>query len=152
MYTLYTLSLIVTWMFYPAQPVYDLETDEIVGHYTGLTWFHFFMYVPFTGINYWCYTQINKSNSMGIKPGFCLDLFGVNIAAMSVYCVSNQGLQLFWIVPIYGVYKIAVLIQTYCCSKGYSDLLPDEEPTKSKTQQKKEKNEGKQKVKYQKVK
>ncbi len=29
---LFLLSLVITWMFYPAQPIYDLETDQIIGY------------------------------------------------------------------------------------------------------------------------
>ena len=79
--SLYLLSLIITWKFYPAQPIHDLETDEIIGHYQGLTKWHFIWLIPFSLITNWGYKQINEANKLGIKPGFCLDLFGLNLFA-----------------------------------------------------------------------
>ena len=52
-YAIYFLSLIVTYLFYPAGPIYDLESDKVVGQRKGLTWFHFFMLIPFSLVNNW---------------------------------------------------------------------------------------------------
>ena len=75
----YIASLIVTAVYYPAQPIYDLEKDEIVGEYLGVTKTHVLMAVVFAGVSYWSFGQINRANSLGIRPGYTLDILGVNL-------------------------------------------------------------------------
>ena len=29
--SIYILSLLITWMYYPAGPIYDIESDKIIG-------------------------------------------------------------------------------------------------------------------------
>ena len=52
---LYCISLLVTYMWYPAGPIHDLETDKIIGEHYGVTKWHLFMFVPFNVINNWSY-------------------------------------------------------------------------------------------------
>ena len=67
------------------------------------------------------------------------------------YSFSNWGVYLFWIVPIYGIYKIATLLRGFLCppKNGQEEEAKDQ---KSNRQLKKEKAEqsGKpsQRVKY----
>ena len=49
----YVLSLIITWIFYPAGPIYDIETDKITGYRNGVTWFSIGMLIPFSLISSW---------------------------------------------------------------------------------------------------
>ena len=51
--SIYFASLIIIWYFYPAGPIYDLETDQIIGERKGLTWFRFGMLIPFSLISSW---------------------------------------------------------------------------------------------------
>ena len=102
----YLFSLVWTWMFHhPSHHVYDLETDEITYTYQGLNKWHFIAIIFFNLVNNWCYNQINKANEMGVKPGFGLDLFGVNLLAMFAYSFTNDGIKVYYIVPVYALYK-----------------------------------------------
>ena len=76
---IFAFSLLWTWKYYPPQPIYDLETDVVIGEYYGVTWHHFGWFAVFTMISRWGYMQINNSNSLGIMPGYALDLFGLNL-------------------------------------------------------------------------
>ena len=114
--TIYFVSLIVTWQFYPAAPIYDIETDELLGNTPGLTKFHIFMLIPFSLISYWGFNEINKKNELGVTPGYCLDIFGTNLFTQLVYSFSNKGLYIFWIIPIYAIWKIGGLIKGFCCA------------------------------------
>ena len=51
--SIYFASLIIIWYFYPAGPIYDLETDQIIGERKGLTWFRIGMLIPFSLISSW---------------------------------------------------------------------------------------------------
>ncbi len=51
--SIFLLSLIITWYFYPAGPIYDLETDKIIGERKGVTWFRIGMIIPFSLISSW---------------------------------------------------------------------------------------------------
>ena len=66
--SIYLISLFVTWKYYPAAPIFDLETDEIIGETHGLTWKHILMIVPFTMISSWAYNGINNMNALGVRP------------------------------------------------------------------------------------
>ena len=55
---------------------------------------------------------------MGIKSGIGLDLFGVNLLVMLAYSFTNKGLYIYWIVPIYAIYKIVKFLQPYCCNRS----------------------------------
>ena len=151
-YAIYIISLIVTWMFYPAGPIYDLETDEIIGERYGVTWWNFAMLAFFTMVNRWGYMMINSQNEQGITPGFCLDVFGFNILIMVAYCFTSSALKLFWLIPIYAVYKIWITVGPYlkmiCPSIFGRSAMYDqfdsngaEDDGKSNTQKKKEKRE-----------
>ena len=52
---LYLLSLFITYKFYPRAPIYDMETDVVIGHYEGLNKWHFVWLIPFTMISKWGY-------------------------------------------------------------------------------------------------
>ena len=125
------MSLVVTWQFYPAEPIYDLETDEIIGHTQGLTKFHIFMLVPFSFISYWGYNEINKKNELGVMPGYCLDIFGTNLFTQFIYSFSNKGLYIYWIIPIYAAWKIGNLIKGFCCSGRSAPAMEMPEEVKS---------------------
>ena len=112
-YAIYLSSLIITWLFYPAGPIYDLETDEIIGHQGGITWWNFAMLALFSVVNNWGYNQINKSNEMGVTPSFCLDVFGFNLFVMVSYSFTNKALKIYYLVPIYGLYKAWVTLGPY---------------------------------------
>ena len=146
----YLSSLVVTYLYYPAGPVYDLETDAVIGQTYGLTKWHIFMLVPFNLINRWCYTQINNQNELGVRPAMAIDLFGLNTLVIIVYSYTNKGLHLYWVAPLYGGYKVFMLVKGFCCA-GRGLSVPEEEESKSNRQLKKEKGEMKPKVKYMKA-
>ena len=50
---------------------------------------------------------------MGIRPGFCLDVFGLNIFVMVLYSFTDYALKVYWIIPIYGAYKIWTTVGPY---------------------------------------
>ena len=54
-YLLHIASIAITWFFYPAGPIYDLETDQIIGEREGLTKWNAIMLVAFTFVNNWGY-------------------------------------------------------------------------------------------------
>ena len=151
---IYLSSLLVTFWFYPAGPKRDLETDQVIGHYDGLSWKHFAMLGVFNFINSWCYNNINKANEVGIRPGIGLDIFGVNVVAMVTYSFTSKGLWVFLLIPIYAVYQVVKIVKPFCCpNKQQSDEEEEDDSVgKSKTQLKREKREkeGKptQRVKY----
>ena len=104
---LYLTSLLVTYIWYhPSYNVHDLETDEVIYTYQGLNKWHFIAVLGFNFVNNWCYNQINKANEMGVKPGIGLDLFGVNLLAMLIYSFSNEGIKVYYLVPVYAGYKL----------------------------------------------
>ena len=76
---LYIASLVVTWQWYPPQPIYDLETDEVIGETKGVTKWNFIWLILFSLISRWGYHQINTKNQLGVRPETCLDVFGVNL-------------------------------------------------------------------------
>ena len=76
------------------------------------------MLVPFSMISHWGYKQINTLNLRGLKPGFALDVLGVNLLAQTAYSFSAKGLYVFAIIPAYGVYKFGNFIWSMCCSRG----------------------------------
>ena len=51
--SIYFASLIIIWYFFPAGPIFDLETDQIIGERKGLTWFRIGMLIPFSLISSW---------------------------------------------------------------------------------------------------
>ena len=112
---MYLISLAITYFYYPSSPIRDFESDEIVGHTDGLTKWHIFMIIPFNLVNRWSYQQINKANEVGTKSGIGLDLFGVNILVMVLYSYSNKALKIYWIVPLYALYKFVNFVRPYCC-------------------------------------
>ena len=149
---IYFLSLIITFQFYPAGPIYDLETDEIIGQKFGLTKTHILMLLPFSMISYWGYNEINKKNELGVMPGYCLDIFGTNLFTQFIYSFSNKGLYIYWIIPAYAAWKIGNLLKGFCCSGKPAPEMETPEETKSNRQMKREKAEkeggAKQRVKY----
>ena len=109
------------------------------------------MLVPFSAISYWGYNEVNKKNELGVSPGYCLDVLGINLVAQFVYSFSRYGLYIFWIIPVYAIWKIGTLVKGFCCSGKKADAMDEAPEVKSNRQLKKEKAEkegGKQKVKY----
>ena len=41
----------------------------------------------------------------------CLDIFGFNIMVMVAYSFTNSALKIYYLVPIYAVYKIWVTVR-----------------------------------------
>merc|ERR1711924_427844 len=79
----------------------------------GLTWWNGAMLVFFSVVNNWGYNRVNKSNEMGVTPGFCLDVFGFNLFIMISYSFTDRALKLFYLVPIYAVYKAWITVKPY---------------------------------------
>ena len=71
------------------------------------------MVVVFSLINNWGYKQINVSNELGVTPGFCLDLFGFNLLVMVSYCFTNKALKLYYLVPLYALYRLYKTVGPY---------------------------------------
>ena len=69
------------------------------------------MLIPFSLISNWGYKEINNKNEMGVTPGYCLDIFGVNLLAQVVYSFTNKGLWIFWLIPLYAIYSISGYIK-----------------------------------------
>ena len=86
--SLYMSSLFITWYFYPAGPIRDEESGEKIGETYGVTKMNLFMIVPFSMINNFCFNNINARNSMGIRPVYEIDIFGINIFTMFLYSFS----------------------------------------------------------------
>ena len=83
---------------------------------------HIIMLVPFTMISNWGYQQINTLNLRGLKPGFAMDVLGVNLLAQTAYSFSSKGIYVFAIIPAYGIYKFGNFIWSMCCSRGGGGL------------------------------
>ena len=50
---------------------------------------------------------------MGVTPGFCLDVFGFNLLVMIGYSFTSMALKLYYLIPIYGIYKAWVTVGPY---------------------------------------
>ena len=112
---LYFLSLVVTAVWYPEGPVYSDHSEEPVAYNRGLTKFHVFMFIPFGVVTKWAYDKTTVALGLGIKPGYVLDILGVNLLAQTLYCFTSKGLWLYWAIPAYAAYKVISLIRQFCC-------------------------------------
>jgi len=68
---------------------------------------------------------------------------------MLTYSYTSKGLHLYWVAPLYGGYKVFMLVKGFCCA-GRGGQQEAEEESKSNRQLKKEKGE-KPRVKYMKA-
>ena len=105
------------------------------------------MLIPFSLISSWGFQQINKANLLGVKPGYTLDLFGLNLFIQFMYCFTGFALYLYWLAPIYAIYQIVNLVGPYICPKmfgrgGDDPNLENSDKGKSKRQLKKEQLEA----------
>ena len=99
----------------------------------------------FSMINNYGYIEINKQNAQGVKPGICFDVFGLNLFIMVFYSFTSKALYVYYIIPIYAVYKIWNMVGPYCCPSffgsgaKYDEHDDDDNNGKSKRTQKREK-------------
>ena len=112
---IYLLSLLVTHIYYKPGPIYDQETDQIIGQQLGLTWKHILMLVPFTGISSYTYKEINKLNGIGVRPAMMIDVLGLNLFTQFLYSFTNYGIYLLWIAPLYAIWKFGSMVIGFCC-------------------------------------
>ena len=87
----------------------------MIGQNYGVTKKHILMLVPFWGLSYYAYKQINKLNAIGVRPAMMIDVLGVNLFTQFVYSFTNYGIYIFWIVPIYAVWKFGSMVAGFCC-------------------------------------
>ena len=136
----YILSLITTIHWYPEQPIYDLETDKIIGYYEGIQRKHFMWLVAFWLIEFFGYKSTSRAKMMGVQPGWAFDMFGLTLLTQFLYSFSNKSIYLLYIAPAYGTFKLAMLIRQFCCGSGIAGMMglggmggkeKDEEPQKS---------------------
>ena len=123
----YLLSLVCTHFFRPAGPIFDLETDEIIGQNEGVTWKHLLMIVVFGVINYYLRERILKSVGLGVKPSMYIDIIGVNLFVQLLYCFTGWALYIYWIIPIFGIYKAVTFIGPFCCPRFFGGAMPEAE-------------------------
>ena len=138
---IYCGTLAYIYFFKPYGPVFD-EEGKVVGVNDGIGTWDLVMVVLFNIGHYACSQQLVKGVSMGVKPQFWLDAFGLNILINLLYCFWSGALKIYWIVPAYGVYKLVSFVGPFCCPRffgGGSHIEEEPEPQKSKTQLKKEK-------------
>ena len=112
---IYIISCVVTYFFYPAGPIHDLETDKVIGQTYGLTKWHIIVLFIFSSINNFTFANINRSNSIGVRPEYYADIFILNNLIMVLYSFYSKALYLYAIIPIYAIWKIFWLARKFCC-------------------------------------
>ena len=50
---------------------------------------------------------------MGVTPSFSLDVFGFNLFIMIAYSFTDKALKIYYLVPIYAVYKAWITAGPY---------------------------------------
>ncbi len=84
----------------------------------------------------------------GLQPEYSLDLFGVNLASQFVLCFTRYGWWIYALVPGYIGQKILKFIWGYLSRTTEKVEEEPIDPKEAKRLAKKQKEEGKQRVKY----
>ena len=112
---IYIISLIVTHFSYPYGEVRDLETDKVIGMNYGVTKWHVILIFVFSSINNLTFANINRSNSIGVRPTYMIDLFILNNVIMILYSFYHKVLWLYALVPLFAIWKIFWIARGFCC-------------------------------------
>ena len=96
----YIISLIFTHFYYPYGEVRDLETDKVIGMNYGVTKWHVILIFVFSSINNLTFANINRSNSIGVRPTTMIDLFMLNNVIMILYSFYAKVLWLYALIPL----------------------------------------------------
>ena len=80
------------------------------------------MLIVFSVVSYWCYGQINKSNSLGIVPKMHIDILAVNLVAQIGYCFTEKALWVYILVPIWALWKALTIARTFF-TKGLGGVM-----------------------------
>ena len=52
---------------------------------------------------------------LGVRPATMIDVLGVNLFTQFTYSFTNYGIYLFWIAPLYAVWKFGGMVIGFCC-------------------------------------